>query len=312
MDLTVSIATHNNRALLESCMGSVVRDTAGLDAEIAVVVNTPGDGSADMLRARFPQAQVMENSAPMGFGANHNQVLQRARGRFVLVLNDDTVLHPGCLKTLMDFLQRHPDAGAAGPRVLNPDGSLQQSCYRLPTPGVLFYDAVFLSSLFPNNLQIGGYKQWPHDTVSEVGHVIGACMMIPATALERVGMFDEEFFLYFEEADWCRRALDAGLKTYFTPDAVITHHGGASISQLGAGQLDHFLTSMDRYYTKHFGRASLPGVYACNMFGAAARAALFAAPAVVSRRFREKQRHHTRRLAWYLRSATSKNTAKPS
>lgn len=312
MELTISIVTHNNAPLLAACLESVRSELeAGIEAEVFVVVNVPGDGSADMIRTRFPRVHIIENEAPRGFSANHNAVLRQARGRRVLLLNDDTVLHPGCLRALLQFLDAHPDAGIAGPRVLNADGSLQQSCYRLPTLAVLFHDAFFLSSVFPRTLAIGGYKKWPHTTAAAVGYVIGACMMIPRTALDRVGLLDEEFFLYSEEADLSKRMTDAGYRIYFTPDAEITHHGGASIAQLGPRQLDHFLTSMNRYYAKHFGRAALIGVYACNMFGAAARILIFGVLALASPAFRknsvDKRKHFKNKLKWYLKSLSQKS-----
>lgn len=306
MELTISIVTHNNKALLAACLDSVRTEIeSGIAAEIFAVVNVPGDGSADMIRTRFPEVRVIENETPRGFSDNHNTVLRQAEGGRVLLLNDDTVLHPGCLRAMMRFLDDHPDAGAVGPRILNPDGSLQQSCYRLPTLSVLFHDAVFLSSVFPRSTAIGGYKKWPHDTAAEVGHVIGACMMIPRAVLDRVGLLDEVFYLYFEEADLSKRMAGAGYKIYFTPEAEITHHGGASIAQLGPEQLNHFLTSMNRYYAKHFGRSALIGVYACNMAGAAARILIFEALALTSSSFRndsiDKRKHFKNKLAWYLK-----------
>ena len=305
MDLTISIVTHRNRELLRECLASVFADLAGagVAAEVYVVVNVPGDGSADMAREKFPQATVLENDRPLGFGANHNQVIRRARGRHVFVLNDDTTLHPGCIAALRDFLDSAPDAGAAGPRVLNLDGTLQQSCYRLPTLGVLFFDAVFLSSLFPAHPIIGGYKRWPHDTRRAVGHVIGAAVMFSGAALERAGLFDENYFLYYEEADLCKRLARAGYGTYLAPEAVVTHHGGATISQLGAEGVDYFYTSMHRYYAKYFGRPALLAVTACNVFGALGRLALFGAAAAFSpayrRRSSAKRDSFRQVLAWY-------------
>lgn len=307
MDLTISIVSHNNRELLRGCLESIYSSGAalGLEFETVVVINVPGDGSADMVRSKYPAARVMENKAPLGFAANHNNALRGARGRHIALLNDDTVAAPGCFAALVKFLDAHPDAGVAGPRTLNKDGTLQQSCYRRPTLSVLFYDALFISSIFARSPVFGGYKRWAHDTVREVGYVIGACMIIPGEIFERVGPLDERFFLYFEEADFCERARAAGYRVYFVPDASITHHGGASISRLGPAEIDHFHSSMDLYYQKHFGRAAVAAVHALNVLGASMRLAIFSLASPFSPAFRNKtaaQRDRYRQvLAWYLK-----------
>lgn len=302
--LTVSIVSHKNRDLLRECLESVYGEGgAGVDCEVIAVINAPGDGSAQMVRENFPSARVIENQEPMGFSQNHNMALRGAEGKFIAILNDDIRLHPGCLKTLVGFLESRADAGVVGPRTLNDDGSLQESCFRLPTLGVLFYDAFFLSSIFPGNITIGGYKRWAHDAVREVGHVVGACMVMPREVFESTGGLDESFFLYYEEADLCKRIRGAGKKIYFEPGAVITHHGGASIMRLGPEQAARFHGSLCKYYEKHFGRASLIGVYALNMAGAALRLAIFALASPFSRKARAraelKREQYRRILAWY-------------
>lgn len=312
--LTVSIVSHLSRELLRECLESVYGEGGeGVEREVVVVINAPGDGSAEMVRNSFPEARVIENEAPLGFSANHNMALRGAEGRFVAILNDDVRLHAGCLKTLVKFLEQHPDAGLAGPRTLNADGSAQESCFRLPTLAVLFYDAFFLSSIFPGNIAIGGYKRWAHDTVREVGHVVGACMVTPREVFESAGGLDERFFLYYEEADLCKRIRGAGRKIYFAPGAVITHHGGASIMKLGPEQVARFHGSLCMYYAKHFGRLSLIGVYALNMTGAALRLAVFALASPFSKRAREraalKRGRYKAILGWYAGSMFGRGKA---
>lgn len=313
-ELTISIVSHKNRELLRECLESVYGEGgAGVDFEVVVVINAAGDGSAEMARESFPGAKVIENKEPLGFSANHNMALKGAHGRFVAILNDDVKLHAGCLKSLVDFLEHHPDAGVVGPRTLNADGTVQESCFRLPTLAVLFYDAFFLSSIFPGNVAIGGYKKWAHDAVREVGHVVGACMVMPRDVFESVGMFDENFFLYYEEADLCKRVRDAGRKIYFVPDAAITHRGGASIMRLGAEQVARFHGSLCMYYAKHFGRLSLIGVYALNITGAALRLTVFALASPFSGKAREraalKRGRYKAILAWYAGSMFGRDKA---
>jgi len=321
IDLTVSIVSHNNREMLKECLVSIFSDPMNIPAsdgslnlEIVVVLNVPGDGSADMLRASFPGVKIIENQTPAGFSANHNRALRGARGDYLIILNDDVIVHPGCFAELLHFLRSHPDAGAAGPRTLNTDGSLQVSCFRLPTLAVLFHDAFFLSSFFPSVTAIGGYKAWAHDATREVGHILGACMAVPRQVFEAAGGFDERFFLYYEEADLCKRIRESGKKIFFHPDAVITHHGGATISRLGDEANHNFRTGLNTYYAKHFGRASLAGVYTLNMYGAAVRLAIYAVMSPFSKNLRdvfsEPRRRYGAILKWYVSSIFGKRKTK--
>jgi len=308
MDLSITIVNHNNREMLDKCLSSIYGGTSGIEFEVLVVDNASGDGSAAMVRGKYPQVSLMENGEPMGFAANQNQMLRRATGEFVALLNNDTEVKPGTFESLVAFMRAQPRAGLAGPRLLNPDGSLQQSCYRTPTLGVLLYDAFFISSLFPRSLRFGGYKLWGHDTVREVQSIGGACMVARAEAVREVGLLDERFFMYFEDHDWCLRFRRAGWKVFFTPDAQVVHHGGGSEGQLGHDQFDTFYKGMNLYYEKHYGRGSLRAVAFLNVTGSLLRLVGWNALAAFSptRRGQLKSRapYFRRRIEWYLKRSS--------
>jgi hypothetical protein len=304
MLLSISIVNHNNRELLDVCLTSVHESTRGLDFEAIVIDNASEDGSAEMVREKHPNVLLIVNERRLGFAANQNQGLRRAAGEFVALLNNDTVVRPGAFDKLVSFMRENPRAGLAGPRLLNPDGSLQESCYRTPTLGVLFHDAFFISSLFPRSAAVGGFKSWGHDEAREAPSLSGACIFARAAAVAEVGLLDERFFMYFEDHDWCLRFRRAGWKVYFVPDAEVVHFGGGSEGMLGHDRFAEFYKGMNLFYGKHYGRASLPAVAFLNVIGSALRIAAWAALAPFSARFREKLRtrapYFMRRIAWYL------------
>jgi GT2 family glycosyltransferase len=304
MNLTISIVNHNNRAMLERCLAAVFAGTRNLEFEVYVVDNKSEDGSAEMVRDKFPRVKLIENETREGFAANQNKVLKRAAGEFVALLNNDAEVKPGALEILVDFMRRNPDAGLAGPRLLNPDSSLQQSCYRTPTLAVLFFDATFLSSVFPRSVVFGGYKSWAHDSVRKVQSMTLACAVARREAIEKAGPLDERFFMYFEDHDWCLRFRRAGWRIWLAPDAEAIHSGGGSEGLLGHDRFDRFYTSMNLFYEKHYGKWSLPVVAALNIAASALRLAAWAALSPFSKSIRvnnlSRAPYFRRRIAWYM------------
>lgn len=304
MDLSVSIVNHNNRELLDRCLTSVYAAAGSLQIEVIVVDNVSEDGSAAMVKEKYPPVKLIENEERAGFAANQNKGLRLADGEFVLLLNNDTEARPGALETLVSFMRAHPDAGLAGPRLLNTDGSVQESCFRTPTLGVLFYDATFISSLFPEHPVFGGFKRWSHDAEREVSSISGACVIARRSAVEQVGPLDERFFMYFEDHDWCLRFRQAGWKIWFTPSAEVVHHGGGSEGLLGHDRFEHFYRAMDLFYEKHYGRAAVAAVAALNVAGSVFRLGAWSALAAFSKKHRitlnERAPYFKRRISWYL------------
>ncbi|MBI2810512.1 MAG: glycosyltransferase family 2 protein [Candidatus Melainabacteria bacterium] len=221
-----------------------------------VVDNASADGAVEMLEADYPQVLLIKGTERRGFGQNQNTAIERCKGEYILVLNDDTVIHGQALELMCALLDERPDVAVVGPKLLNEDGSLQISCYRIPTPLRYVWDNLLLSSAFPNSTIFGDYRRWTYDAVRVVESVMGAAMLVRRSAIDRVGGFDERFFMYFEEIDWQLRMHSAGFKTLFFPQAQVTHVGGGSTPRVSGAEEKHFsefqISSM-KFSSKHYG-----------------------------------------------------------
>ncbi|WP_420456481.1 glycosyltransferase [Rubrivirga sp.] len=280
VDVSVVIVTYNVREFLEQALRSVEQASAGLSVETFVVDNDSADGSAQMVRDRFPDVHLVANEENVGFATANNQAIRRAAGRYVLVLNPDTILQEDTLRTLVAFMDGHPDAGAAGCRILNPDGTFAPESRRaFPTPAVAFYRISGLSKLFPASPTFGRYNltYLPLDEVCEVDALSGSCMMVRRDAVlpssefgvqsselvgseprtlnselrPSAGLFDEAFFMYGEDLDWCYRIQQAGWRIYYTPDTQIVHYKGESTKKGDLRYVLLFYGAMLRFVEKH-------------------------------------------------------------
>lgn len=253
-DLSVIVVTYKHRDLLAACLESVYATADGLALEVVVVDNASGDGTETLVPARFPEARLLVNSENVGFARATNQGMAQASGEYVLWLNPDTVVQPGALGELIDFLREHPDAGAVGPKMVGPDGALQYSCRAFPSLATGFFTRYSLMRrLWPENPLSRRYllSDWDHATVRAVDWVSGACLMTSRVVLDRVGGLDEGFFLFNEDVDWCRRLALAGPKVYYNPRAVVVHRIGASRGRVAPRIIIERHRGMFRYYRKH-------------------------------------------------------------
>jgi hypothetical protein len=220
-----------------------------------VVDNASSDDSVEKVKRRHPGAKLIVNGENLGFAAANNQALRLASGRYVLLLNPDTVLRRDTIRTMVEFLDEHPDAGGAGCKVINPDGSLQLACRRgFPTPGVAFFKMVGLSGLFPKSRTFGAYNltYLDPDSVTEVDAISGSFMMLRKEALDRVGFLDEAFFMYGEDLDICYRIKRAGWKIYYVPLTEIIHFKGESAKTVPTlKSVRDFYTAMHIFVEKH-------------------------------------------------------------
>ncbi|MDI3339131.1 MAG: glycosyltransferase family 2 protein [Sphaerobacter sp.] len=280
IDITTIIVSWNTRELLARCLASVERelDRSGLRGEIMVVDNASTDGTPELVRERFPAVSLLALEANRGFAAANNLALARARGAAVLLLNPDTELLPGALRALWLALHAAPHVGMAGALLLNPDGSLQSAGYRFPGLAQLLID---LFPLHPRLVasRLNG-RVAPGDGLSPVAidHPLGACMLVRRAVVDEVGGFDEGYFLYSEEIDWCRRIAAAGWTIVTAPAARVIHHGGQSTGQMPEAMLRQLHRSRARYYRR----------YHAPWFLRVAAAAARAAAAVEARRGRER------------------------
>ena len=238
-DLSVSIVNTNSRALLLACLESL----AGTDAEIVVLDNASEDGSADAARERFPDVRVIAQAYRAGFGANHNTVIRATTGRYVYVLNEDTTAGDWGFEALTAYLDDHPRVAALGPRIVYPDGRLQDSAWRFPTPLVSTVSLATLGRL--------GVTQSRGDEPRAVDWVMGAAVLLRREALDEVGLFDEDFFLYSEEVDLQARLHRAGWDVHYFPGVSVVHHESQFSADIPERRINEMWRSRHRYWQKH-------------------------------------------------------------
>lgn len=253
-DVSVVIVSYNTRALLEACLTALLA-SSGVALEVFVVDNASPDGSADAVAQAFRGVTVIRNRENRGFAAANNVAIRRARGRHVLLLNPDTVVNAATAATLAARLDAGADAsiGVTGPRVLNADGSLQSCGYWYPT--LLGEIRQSRSANALARLIAGRTRPLPNPDqgACDVDWVDGCCLMIRRDVIDRVGLLDEQYFLYAEELDWCRSARKAGWRIVTSPDASMIHLGGQSSTQVKATALALLIETRLRYYRKHDG-----------------------------------------------------------
>ena len=279
-DLSIIIVSWNVRDLLRACLASLAAGAAAsaegplLTVEVIVVDNASADGSAAMVAAEFPAVQLIANQENRGFTGGNNQGLALARGRYVLFLNPDTVVSPGAaLSTMVAYMEAHPKVGALGPRLRYGDGSLQSSApfphgddctvRKHPWPGTGRTTSGRAYRMEDGGLQVPGYKlkvdKFQPSTFQPATHVdwvVGAALLTRRAVLDEIGGFDEGYFMYSEELDWCRRAALAGWQTVYLPTAEIIHYEGKSSEQVVAARHIRFHRSRVRYFRKFHGRAA--------------------------------------------------------
>ncbi len=244
MSVSVSIVNTNSRELLLACLESL----AGTQAEIVVLDNASEDGSADAVRRRFPDVRVIAQEFRAGFGANHNTVIRATSGRYVYVLNEDTTAADWGLERMVAYLDANPRVAGLGPRLVYPDGRRQDSAWRFPTPVVSALGLVTVGKL--------GVKQSHGDTPRGVDWVMGAALVLRREALDEVGLFDEEFFLYSEEVDLQFRLRQAGWEVQYFPEVTVVHHESQFSADIPERRINEMWRSRHRYWRKHH---SAPG-----------------------------------------------------
>lgn len=250
--LSIIIVNWNTRDLLAQCLQSVYDTVQGLEFEVFVVDNGSSDGSAAMVREWFPQVHLIENQENVGFARANNQAIRQSTGRYVLLLNPDTEVQPGALEMLVHFMEEHSQAGAAGARLLNPDGTLQPWCDPAPTLSRESWRLFHLDVFWP----YGRYNMatWDLRTPREVDVVPGACLIIRQEALDQVGLLDEDYFIYSEEVDLCYRLRQAGWRIYWVPQSEVIHYGGQSTQQVAAEMFLRLHQGKVLYFRKHHGQ----------------------------------------------------------
>ncbi len=255
MDLSVIVVNYNVRQYLENALTSIVRAMAGVQGEVFVVDNASDDGSVEMVKSKFPAVRLIENRVNVGFAKANNVALKLAQGRYILLINPDAIVQEDTLRVMMKFFDETPDAGLAGCKILNPDGTFQAPCRRsIPTPWVAFTKIFGLGALFPKSRLFGRYNltYLSEDETYEVDAISGSFMFLRRDAYENVGGLDEMFFMYGEDLDWCYRFAKAGYKVYYVHATKIVHFKGESTRRSDIDEIQVFYHAMQQFVEKHF------------------------------------------------------------
>ena len=261
IDLSICILTRYQPELLPKCVASCVTEIerSGISAEIIIIDNASWDGSPQRVAGLYPMVRVIRNEENLGFSAANNRAIRISQGRNLLVLNDDAMLKKGSLGLMLSAVESGSRVGAVGPKLLNPDGSVQRNYTHRRFPrvrsllcGFLGLDILLEKWAWTRDFFTHGLDP---EVSGETDHVAGACLLARREALESVGLFDEKFYYLFEDADLCHRLKDAGWRIVYLADAHVTHFGSASMNKLT--QLDKsaiVFRSMGYYFDKHFSR----------------------------------------------------------
>jgi GT2 family glycosyltransferase len=268
LDISVVIVGWNARHYLELCLESLVKAPPHRSMEVLVVDNASSDGTSEMIETKFPWVKLIKSSENLGFAKGNNIAIRQCQGRYITLVNPDVIVFPGCLDALADFLDQNPKVGNVGPRVLNPDMSMQSTCRRFPTLWNNFCSASGLATKFKNSRFFAGEHMFyfPHDLTLAVDVLVGCFSMIRREAFDVVGLLDEGLFMYGDDVDWCRRARNAGWEVVFYPGAKAIHDRG----KITAPYPVRFAVAQQRsvlyYWSKHHGFWGVLGIRSIMLF----------------------------------------------
>ena len=270
--LAIIIVNYNTRQLLAACLDALAASQVTLPLRVIVVDNASTDGSLAMLARDYPWVETIASPRNAGYAAANNLALRRLlaeippdqdrRHAYCLLLNPDTAVAPDTLVRMVDFLEHHPEAGAAGPRLVLPDGRLDLACRRLfPTPGRALFRLLGLSRLFPRSRLFASYNLTYLDeqAITEVDSVVGAFMLVRVAAIDQAGLLDEDFFMYGEDLDWAYRIKQHGWRIYYAPITTVVHHKGAASRKRSTRSIIAFYQAMAIFHRKHYA-PSLPAL----------------------------------------------------
>ncbi len=257
------IPSWNTRELLRVCL-ETIEAAEKPTTEVIVVENGSEDGSGDMVATHFPSVRLLRNAKNEGFAKGCNRGIRAASGNYVLLQNTDTEIYPDALSRMLTFLDGHPEYGAAAPRLVNSDGSTQGGCMAFPNWRTPLFFGTPLQRVMPDSHELRRYflRDFDHDHDCDVDQPPAASLLVRASALDEIGLFDENLWLYFNDVDLSLRLAKAGYKTRFVADARVMHHVGASTRKF-EGMRTQWQKNRLYYYRKHFGRTAGVWVKAC-------------------------------------------------
>ena len=259
MKLSVVIVNYNVSYYLLQCVDSLSHALRGTDSEVIVVDNHSRDNSVTLLRQYHPEVRIVENLHNLGFAKANNIAIRQSRGEYVLLLNPDTIVSESVVKGVISFLDSHPEAGSAGVRMLNADGTVAPESRRgVPTPMTAFYKLSGLCGMFPNSRRFGRYYlgHLPWDSPQQIEVVSGAFCMLRTSILKKVGLLDEDYFMYGEDIDLSYRILKSGATNWYVPETIL-HYKGESTHKSSFRYVHVFYQAMHIFFRKHFSHLGL-------------------------------------------------------
>ena len=259
IDVTIAIVNWNTRELLEQCLASLAEGARGVRTKIIVVDNASQDRSAELVSERFPHVALLQNAANLGYAHGNNQVYGQAEGRYFLLLNPDTIVRPGAIAAMMQFLEATPEAAGVTCRLVNPDGTFQRISTRLPSWRYVVAVHTVVRALWTENRLARQFYMVDDvfDRALAVEQPSASCLMIRRTVFPGPLLFDERFPILLNDTDLYRRLRDRGGKLYVVPEGEVVHYRGAGgVGQMGDDGIIDYLICLVRYYRKHHGRAA--------------------------------------------------------
>lgn len=261
MDLSILIVNWNTRALLEGCLQSIYSSVNNISFEVVVVDNNSGDGSIEMVKKSFPETRLIENKDNAGFARGNNQAYVISNGQMIGVLNPDTIVYPGTFEKMVDYLNTHDRVGAVSCKFLNPDGSLQRQYFRrFPTISTVFFRYTELGKRIDRRLFHGKalssffYDDKTFERTETIEQPGATCLVMRRSLIEKIGLFDEQFPILFNDVDLCRRIWNEGCEIHVLTDVHITHYGGANIRKMSGEEFSRTaLSGVFNYFRKHHG-----------------------------------------------------------
>jgi GT2 family glycosyltransferase len=272
--LSILIVNWNTRDYLRACLASLQKNCADLEHEIIVVDNASRDGSAEMVRAEFPEVRLFALDENLGFAAGNNFAYEHARGDWIWLLNADTEVLPGAAQAMIEFLKTRPAAGAVASALIDAKTKKpQRSCRTFPTPAALWSEASGLAKCYPRSRRFGFYRMgwWRYNDARPVEQPMASSFLMRRRAIEDIydsaagGLFDEAFPIFFNDVDLCLRLWQSDWAIWYLPHARVVHHGGGSTRQAGAEMIEVSHRALKRFYQKHYRARMSPVVYGVTM-----------------------------------------------
>lgn len=259
MKISIIIVNYNTCKLLDSCLSSLKHLELEVDSEVLVIDNASQDNSVPMVKNKYPWVKIIPNDSNNGFAKANNQGIKSSAGKYVLLLNSDTVVLEGCLEKILSFMDNNPSAGISGCRILNSDRSLQLSCYHFPNifSELMIFSKGIIKDFWDPFTYFKNMQYWKHDSIKQVDSLMGAFLCVRNEVFDEIGYLDENLFMYYEDIDFCRRLNKfSKYEVYYYPDSEIIHMGQGSSKQIMLKMkpcLNSF-TSLRYYFRKHHGK----------------------------------------------------------